>query len=554
MPWWPALACLACGPAWAQATPPRYGSGDAERGVQQPLPAPPRVLQVPAPAVVAEPPDTGAGVAPGGETLHVDDIVLDGAVGVPEAEWRAFVAPFRGRDLTLAQIDGLARQLTAWMRVRGALLARVIVPPQDARSGHLRLTAIPGRLERVTVRNRSRLADDRVRQAFDPLLDEPVVLRPALEEALLQVGALPGSSLPRLTLAPGSAPGFTELQVDVGPAPAGGGQVVSDNWGSRYSGRDRLGAQVHLDSPFGRGDQLSASGMTTSGGGLLNGRVAYASPLGGRGLGGEIAWSKTTYELGSDYAALGATGEARSLEARWTLPLRRSNDERVLLQGGVARRHLTDRVETGDLSTAKQSTAATLGLQADRGDLQAGVQWTWGHLAIPDAAQRADNEAGVDSVGSFSRLNVDLGWQWRWAGGWQLAATLAWQQALVHRNLDASEQMAIAGTGGVRAYREAVTGDDGLLASLRLQRALPAWGGVSQALGGFADWGRVRPERRWTDTERGTRLADVGLSYEARAGAFFAHLEAARTVGPRPDVGDAQQGRWRALLQAGWIF
>ena len=400
------------------------------------------------------------------------------------------------------------------------------------------------------MRNASRVDDEVVRRSFSPLLGEPALTRAGLERAMLQVGDLPGATPPRLTLAPGSAPGLTDMQVDLAAAAAGGGQVLYDNWGSRYSGRDRLGAQGHLDSPFGRGDQITLSGMTTQGGGLLNGRLAYATPVGSSGLGSEIAWSKTTYELGGDYAALGATGEARSLEARWSYPLLRSSDQRLVVQGGLARRHLHDRVETGGLDTAKRSTSATLGLHYDGPAAQAGAVLTWGHLTLADAAQRAENEAGVDSVGTYARLNVDIGRQWRWAGGWQLAATLALQQALVHRNLDASEQMAISGTGGVKAYREAVNGDDGLLATLRLQRELPAWRTWSQALGAFVEWGRVRPERDWSGAAAGTRLADAGLGYELRAGSLFAHLDVARTVGPRPETAEADPGRWRAPTHA----
>ncbi len=54
-----------------------------------------------------------------------------------------------------------------------------------------------------------------------------------------------------------------------------------------------------FNSPFGFGDKFTAFGMVSDEVGLVNGRVAYAFPIGYDGLRAEVAGFDTTYSLGA---------------------------------------------------------------------------------------------------------------------------------------------------------------------------------------------------------------------------------------------------------------
>ena len=59
--------------------------------------------------------------------------------------------------------------------------------------------------------------------------------------------------------------------------------------GSRYIGGQRLGAQVLMASPLGRGDGLSASVLSSTTGGLRFALLGYTTPIGADGIKGLLA-------------------------------------------------------------------------------------------------------------------------------------------------------------------------------------------------------------------------------------------------------------------------
>jgi hemolysin activation/secretion protein len=109
---------------------------------------------------------------------------------------------------------------------------------------------------------------------------------------------------------PGEKVGTSDFAVDTKATARYNGYLMLDNYGSVYTGKNRMSFNVDDNSITGRGDKLSVSGLGTEGTGLLNGRVGYSLPLASNGLRGEIAYSHTRYQLGGSYALLNANGTA----------------------------------------------------------------------------------------------------------------------------------------------------------------------------------------------------------------------------------------------------
>jgi hemolysin activation/secretion protein len=560
----PALAafsvlCTFAAASHAQVQPvPSYGIGDALREAQPPRP--PAPSQPPAPVIV-EQPERPMNL-PAGETLAVREFRVEGAETIPPAELQAVLDPYRGRALSMAEIEQAAGKITALYRSRGYLVARAYVPRQDASAGTLVIRVLVGTYGKLAFKNRSLVRDGTIGGVFAPLQAGKAVSREDLERAMLLVGDMPGAALPRLTISPGDAPGTSDFDVEVGESKRFTGYVLGDNQGSSYTGRNRLSAGLDINSPFGIADKLSLNLMGTEGGGLDNGRLAYSFPLTASGLRLELAAARTTYHLGGDYSDLEAKGRARTVEATFSYPLLRSREQNLSLSLNLASRHLRDEVGVAESIDNKTAKVATFGVQHERwGDLlgrpgytNLGAAVSYGHLDIADPAQQAINKAGADTAGDFAHLNLRLAANMEVAKGWTASAALSLQKALRNKNLDGSEQMSISGPNGVRAYREWVSGDNGYLLNAEVRYALPAPEGLTHSVGVFADLGRAWLQNAaYAATSHGVRLSDVGVGYQARYGSLFGRVQVARAIGSRPQE-IARDGRTRVLVQAGVVF
>lgn len=559
----PVLAfLLAPGLALAQAAPalslPHYDIGDALKEAQPPRPVPP--AHAPAPQIVS--PVERPLSLPAGQTLFVREFRLEGTELIADSELQALLAPYQGRELTLAQIQEAAGQVTSLYRSHGYPVARAYVPRQDASDGVLRMQVLVGRYGQFTLNNQSPVDDGVISRVFAPLAaSEAPVERVGLERAMLLVGDMPGAQLPKLTIAAGQAPGTSDISVDVPAGRRVGGYLLADNGGSRYTGKNRLSAGVEVNSPFGMADKLAFDGMATAHGRLLNGRLAYAFPLAANGLRAELAAGHTTYELGADYKDLDATGKANTVEGTLSYPLLRSRERSLYLSFNLAAKRLRDEIGAAALVNAKTATVGTLGLRYEAwsgwlgrsayGSLAGGI--SYGHLSL-DEAQRALNRAGANTQGRYARLNLALTTSLALTQNWSATATLSAQKALLGKNLDSSEQMSISGGRGVKAYGETVSGDNAYLLNLELRAALPAVQaapGLGHSVGLFADAGRAYLQNGAYALSNGVSLSDVGLGYYLNYKALTGRLQLARATGPRIAGHD---GRTRLLVSLGMFF
>jgi hemolysin activation/secretion protein len=558
-----ALICASFGLASvSQAqTPPVFDAGKALQETRPPQPVTPR--KAPAEPVITQQEDKPLAL-PAGETLMVSAFRFEGADFIAESELQAVVKPFVGRALSMAEIDGAAARVTALVRERGYLVARAYVPRQDASGGTLTMRIVVGKFGKVTLKNQSLVRDGRVASFFDTLGGDRAVTRGELERTMLIVSDLPGAAMPKLSIAPGEAPGTADFDVEVGAGPRYGGYARLDNFGSHYTGVNRLSAGADFNAPFKLGDKLSFSGMSSETGGLLNGRVAYALPFGSKGLRGEIAFGRTTYQLGQAYADLDATGHADTGEATFTYPVWRGRDQNLTASLNLANRHMRDELRSVGDTTSKHANAATVAFSHERygalfgldGYTSLGGGFTMGYLSVGDAAHRASNEAGVDSVGRYGKLNLSASGRVALSERFSLSTSLTVQKALFNKNLDTSEQLTISGTSGVMAFEQAASGDNGYLLGVEARYALPRWGGVDHSVGTFFNHGYVALQNKgWVATPgRGTvEIGDVGLAYTISHSKFFARVQTSYAVGGWP-AGLADDGRARTLLLAGVLF
>ena len=495
----------------------------------------------------------------GGATVEVRDFQIVGSREISATTLKALLAGDIGKRLTLPQLEDVATKLTRYYRSQGYFVARVYVPQQEVKDGVVTLRAVEGNYGKFILDNKSLVRDDIVQGMLDDVKKYDIVSLDTLERAMLIINDTPGVQVIRADVMPGQAVGTSDFGVGTQATAEYEGYVLADNYGTKATGPERISANLDWNSPTRRGDRLSVSGLSSFNGDLLNARVGYSTVLSASGWRGEASMAHTQYSLGDTYNALDAKGRADSVELGVTYPIRRIRAQTIQWGLNYAYKDLLDEVHSTNTSTPKIANSLTTNvlvrdertLLGFDGVTQANAALTVGELDIEDATARGLDQAanGAKTQGDYSYLNVSVGRVSVLPNNFNLSATLKSQRAL-GRNLDGSERMGLAGSGGVMAYPSGeLSGSDADLMRLELSRPLPAWGGLNSQWSVLVNWGQARE----TTLQNMRELSDIALGWVAKGSngllvkAYLAH----RLGNPAVSETDTVD---RFLIQAGWVF
>jgi len=509
---------------------------DAGSQIQQipPVPEQPRVPH----RIVIEP--VAPPVSPAVDTarIQVNSLRISGAGVYSEVELLAETGFIPGSQLTLTELRGMAAKIANHYRANGYFVAQAHIPPQEIQDGVVTINVMEGRYGRVSLQNQSRLSDAVAHRLLDGIESGDLIMAAPLENRLLLLSDLPGVNV-KSTLVPGSAPGTSDLIVEVMPGKRISGSIDFDNAGNRYTGEYRLGANVNLNNPLGLGDVLSLR-VLTSGSGLNYARIAYQMQVGKGTIG--AAFSGLHYELGKEFAPLGASGEARIASLYGSYPLIRTRNNNVSARLNLEHKTFRDRVRTPMSVSDKVVDVATVSLVGDHRDtVGAGgvtgysVAFSAGNLSLDTPGVRAFDALTARTQGEFGKLNLQAIRLQPLTENVSIYGAVRAQVA--SKNLDSSEKMGLGGMYGVRAYPEGeASADEGVLmtleARLRLARLSEMWGGRVELIG-FVDGGSVRINKNpWAAGANRRTLsgAGVGASWMV-ANNFFVRGYYARKLG-----------------------
>ena len=467
---------------------------DAGQQIQQ-IPQPP-VVKRPSSDILFDTPTTRDEVAVAGPKVRVNAIEVTGATLFSAEELISAAGFTPGSELNLSDLRNIASRVARYYNDRGYFLAQAYVPAQNIESGIINIAVVEGRYGSVDLRNQSRLKDNVARGVLAGLGSSDIVESATLERRLLLLSDIQGVAV-RSTLAPGSAVGTTDLIVDITPGRSVSGSVEADNAGNRYTGPYRLGGSVYFNNLTGSGDVASLR-ILASNLGLLYGRASYQTLLGNASVG--VAYARVNYELGREFKSLDARGSADIFSVFGSYPVIRSRNANLYALGAFEARYLEDRIGVTSMRTNRNIHALTAGLRGDQRDALGPGGWstysvgaTWGKLDIDTPENRAVDALSSNRNGSYGKLQMSVAHLQHIAGPLSFFGAIRGQ--IASKNLDSSEQMALGGAYGVRAYPEGEAyGDQGYIANVEARYLLPD---VSNALPGriqligFVDIGEV---------------------------------------------------------------
>jgi hemolysin activation/secretion protein len=435
---------------------------------------------------------TPAEVPVNGESFYVSHFVVYGNNELLDEELTELLAPYSHRELTARGIHEAAEALRMAYRARGLFVAEVYIPPQAVVDGIVTLHVYEGVLEKsgVELANRGKHVRDSVIEAIleENLATGETIRRDEFERAILLVDDLPGVTSHSI-LYPATEPGEARFLLQAEDTPAVTGNVDFDNFGSYYTGEERLGATVYLNSPTRRGDQVTVRAVT-SGSDSNYLFLDYSVPVTGSGLRVGANADYLDYELGKEYRSLEYGGDAASARLFVSYPFLRSRHSN--LNGRVEYAYLTlkDKDDSGELLAKRRLNTVTAGVDGDHDAdawangityFSAGV--TAGSVDVRggEAFKDFDREnLGID--GGFARLNAEVSRLQHITGNWSTYAGLAGQWA--SGNLDSSQKFYIGGPFSVPGYPTGeASGDHGANLHLDLRRDFlnTPWGGDFQA-------------------------------------------------------------------------
>jgi hemolysin activation/secretion protein len=432
-------------------------------------PQPPR----PAPRLDLQEPVRPALTAPDSYRVLVKGFRITRATAFAEASLTPLLRAYVGRELGLADLEEAASVITRFYRDRGYLVARAYVPAQEIREGIVEITVLEGRLGALKIfvpeGRRSETSPRLVRGIISANQPPGSVIRSeGLERGLLLLSDTPGITA-RATLSPGEEPGTSDLTVDVGDPPVLTGSADIDNFGNRYTGAFRLGGTAFLNSPGGIGDLVTARIQASTG--SQNARLGYQMPLGYKGLRVGAAFSFVRYKLCCGFEGADANGSASDFTATGQYPFVRGRNFNLYGSLSASAKRFGDR--SGDIKFSDRTVRAVApGVSGDSRDSAMGgglnafsLALTSGKLDLTGAGELSQDEITTQKNGGYSKTNYALSRLQRLGSATSLYVSLSGQMA--SKNLDSSEQFALGGPYGVRAYPtgEAI-GDEGMLVAV----------------------------------------------------------------------------------------
>ncbi|WP_108810279.1 ShlB/FhaC/HecB family hemolysin secretion/activation protein [Sphingorhabdus sp. Alg231-15] len=437
---------------------------------------------------------------PNAERVLVREFRVIGNADLSDDEIQKILAPYRGRELTIEELNAVAFELTKAFHAAGYFASTVYLPPHLISDGVIVLHVVSGYLQQngIKLDNESLVKSGVIMGYLERYLKPDEVLTEAdLERALLLISDLHGVTA-SAELLPGDEEGAGILSVQAEPSKRISGHVAFDNFGSYATGTYRGSIGIGVNSFLGIGDNLDFQYANTGG----ETHFIYAGlglSLGPSGLHAEASVSYLDYELIDRFDATRPTGSAFSLRGILSYPIVRSRQTNLRAEIDYAYSDFEDKALGAVFSKRKLNDVsfAVSGSHIDNA-LGGGVTTFHASGTVGDVdlsgflPNQVIDALTVNTQGRFSKFNLGASRSQRLGGGW--TAFLAVNSQIASNNLDTSQKFGLGGPFNIAGYPiTEVNGDEGTYfqADLRHDFAEVPWGGAFQVSGGYTI-GRIK--------------------------------------------------------------
>ena len=241
-----------------------------------------------------------------------------------------------------------ANEVTALYNSRGYFLTRAYIPEQKVKDGVVILQVVEGKLGKIEIKGTEKLNNEDFVKRLGRIRDDEAIREQTLERVLLELNDLLGVQVSTV-LKPGELPGTSDLVLEVTESRPYRISFDGDNFGSRFTGKNRFGFTGTVGNVLKLGDQFSVRGVRSNEGQNFI-SPTYLIPVHNSGTTVEVSFTFSEHELGDNLSALAAGGSTNIYSVEVTQPLFRSRTTRFFARGGLELRKFKNELLGGTSS------------------------------------------------------------------------------------------------------------------------------------------------------------------------------------------------------------
>lgn len=408
--------------------------------------------------------------------ITVKTFKIQGAVLVSQETLEAITAKYQNKELTLAEINKAANEITAAYHQRGWLAAYAYIPPQDVKEGTIIIQVVEARTGAITVTGNKNYTDRFILGHIEKIKQEPSLNEYTLERGLLLLNDYSSLNV-GASLKAGADAGTTDVIITAQDSYPISGSISYDNFGSKNLSKNRMSLAMDKGNTITEGDAVKFNLTTGLDRIKLNkssyGRIEYSAPIDYNGAKAGAYYANSIYRAGGDLTPLDIKGRANTGGLYIAHQLIRASEKNLSLRFGLDYKDIKDYM-LDSIRSRDKIRDASIGLNYDvtdslSGTSTIGIAWYQGLGSVLDGSRRDDSNlsrlhssnwfgkatidiARIQKISQYSRLTLKASGQWS-------------KDALF-----SAEQFSIGGAGSVRGHKSSVySGDSGYNATAEFQ-------------------------------------------------------------------------------------
>lgn len=411
----------------------------------------------------------------------------------PAEELSSITQNYLNKPISIADLETLTQEITAYYRNNNFLVAKAILPPQEIENGTVKIALIKGKIGQISVQNSSRLKDSLVKRISLAAVDEQVYLyKSDLEKLALRLNDLRGVKS-NLSIKAGQEQGTTDIVVALENGKRFGGYFLVDNQGNKDTGLYRFSAGGQVNNLLGFGDDLKLDFLISDKNNLKSARLDYSGLIDGYGTKLGVIANYLDYRLGGNFKELKANGKSSTLGAYITHPTIRTPDFRLNTKLSFNHQNLTDKQDAVSLVQKRKVNTITFATHGSWNAVKDGI--TYFSLAATLGNEHSStNERVQYQADTFTPKKSFITFQYSISHEQSLPKSIVFSLGasgqISDKNLDSSQKMLLGGINGVRGYKSgAASVDEGHIFQAELKHYLPLFKESILTTSMFYDYG-----------------------------------------------------------------